>query len=26
VIFAIEEFGFSRADSLVLADKPQTRQ
>jgi hypothetical protein len=25
VIFAIEEFGFSRADSLVLADKPQTR-
>ncbi|MDQ3950943.1 MAG: hypothetical protein M3282_11440 [Gemmatimonadota bacterium] len=26
VIFAIEEFGFSRTDSLVLADKPQTRQ
>lgn len=26
VIFAIDEFGFSRADSLVLADKPQTRQ
>lgn len=26
VLFAIEEFGFSRADSLVLADKPQTRQ
>jgi hypothetical protein len=26
VIFAIEEFGFSRADSLVLADKPLTRQ
>jgi hypothetical protein len=26
VIFAIEEFGFSRADSLVLADKPHTRQ
>jgi hypothetical protein len=25
VIFAIDEFGFSRADSLVLADKPQTR-
>jgi hypothetical protein len=25
VIFAIEEFGFSRADSLVLVDKPQTR-
>jgi hypothetical protein len=25
VIFAIEEFGFSRADSLVLAEKPQTR-
>jgi hypothetical protein len=25
VIFAIEEFGFSRADSLVLADKPQNR-
>jgi hypothetical protein len=26
VYFAIEEFGFSRADSLVLADKPQTRK
>ncbi|MFN2563874.1 MAG: hypothetical protein ABR499_02525 [Gemmatimonadaceae bacterium] len=26
VIFAIEEFGFSRADSLVLADKSQTRK
>jgi hypothetical protein len=26
VIFAIEEFGFSRADSLALADKPQPRQ
>jgi hypothetical protein len=26
VIFAIDEFGFSRADSLVLLDKPQTRQ
>lgn len=26
VLFAIEEFGFSRADSLVLADKPQTRR
>jgi hypothetical protein len=26
VIFAIDEFGFSRADSLVLADKPQSRQ
>jgi hypothetical protein len=26
VIFAIDEFGFSRADSLVLADKPHTRQ
>jgi hypothetical protein len=26
VIFAIDEFGFSRADSLVLADKPQPRQ
>jgi hypothetical protein len=26
VIFAIDEFGFSRADSLVLADKPQIRQ
>jgi hypothetical protein len=26
VIFAIEEFGFSRADSLVLAEKTTTRQ
>jgi hypothetical protein len=26
VIFAIDEFGFSRADSLVLADKPQPRK
>jgi hypothetical protein len=26
VIFTIEEFGFSRADSLVLADKPHTRK
>jgi hypothetical protein len=26
VYFAIEEFGFSRADSLVLADKPHTRK
>jgi hypothetical protein len=26
VIFAIDEFGFSRADSLVLADKPNTRK
>jgi len=26
VIFAIDEFGFSRADSLVLADKPVPRK
>ena len=26
VIFAIDEFGFSRADSLVLAEKTSTRQ
>lgn len=26
VIFAIEEFGYSRADSILLADKPNTRK